>query len=416
MGEARSNPVVSRRALLAGGAAALLGAGRVAAIQPSGLRRYNTPFYVLWTDVPVDVAREASIRMTAMAREYADRTSGFGGRAPRGMPFYLHADEAGYLANGGAQGSAGVFQLQTRNGRPAAGRLMAWLRGPTFAERRSTWRTVQHEGFHQFSQLAIGGIKPPWLEEGMAEVFESSEFCGDSFVTGLAPAGRVAAVQALVAEERVVPFPEIMLMSQEQWNGRLDATLYLQSWSMVYFLMYGEDRRWVGAFENFVGRIGNGQGWQDAFLAAFGRPEGFQDQWAAWWASVDPSLSRLDYLAATVRKLSAFAARAELADRPITDFTDFHDVPPMRDADWLPPGLLDEALEESRQFEEVLSGAWSVARVPAPQPKVRRYGAKRVTEVTRTLFTAGDGTGYWGEYLLGRDGIEVLIGTKPVGD
>ena len=411
MGDERLPLTISRRALLAGGAALLAGAGRTLAIQPNGLQRYNTPFYVLWTDVPLDVAREASIRMTAMAREYSAITSGFSGRAPHGMPFYLHADEAGYLANGGVDGSAGVFQLRTRNGVPVDGRLMAWLRGQSFIERKSTWRTVQHEGFHQFSNLAIGGEKPPWLEEGMAEVFENSEFCGDSFVSGLAPAGRIATIQTLIEAQRAVPFPEVMLMSQAEWNNRLDATLYLQSWSMVYFLMYGEAGRWMPAFNQFVMRIGRGQGWQDAFLAAFGRPEGFQEQWAAWWQSIETDLSRLGYLAATVRKFSAFAARAELAEAPVTEFADLSLQMSIPDSHWLPPGLLEEALDEARQFEEVLEGEWSVERVAAPPPKVRRYGNRGPTEVTRTVFTTGAGERYWGQYAVNRDAIELTVGT-----
>src|SRR6187401_1799748 len=76
------------------------------------LREYSTDCYILKTDVPNDQAREASLRMTMMAREYAARTRDFMGAVNRRLPFYLVHDDATYLRLGGIKGSAGLFDGQ----------------------------------------------------------------------------------------------------------------------------------------------------------------------------------------------------------------------------------------------------------------------------------------------------------------
>ncbi len=225
----------------------------------NNLRRYDTPFYVLHSDLPEDLAREAATRMTALASEYSDRTRGFSGKTPRGMDFYLFSDAGGYHDMGGPKGSGGVFQSRWQGDRFVGGRLMAFMHGDTFHARKSTWQTIQHEGFHQFSALAIGGRKPPWIEEGFAEVFGYAEFCGDSFVTGVSPEARVRQIKTMIAADDIVPFDEMMFISTDEWNAKLDGDLYLQAWSMAYFLLYGEDGRYTQPTEQFMARLGAGK-------------------------------------------------------------------------------------------------------------------------------------------------------------
>src|SRR4051812_22740723 len=69
----------------------LLSAARLAAQShvPTDLPPYETRYYVVHTDVPPDDAREAAVRMTVMAEEYARRTKDFSGAIRRKFPFYL---------------------------------------------------------------------------------------------------------------------------------------------------------------------------------------------------------------------------------------------------------------------------------------------------------------------------------------
>jgi hypothetical protein len=85
---------------------------RSAAAQSAGalrLPRYETRFFTVYTDLPPEYAREAALRMTAMAEEYQKRTSDFAGQIKSRMPFFLHADRDAYISNGGMEDTAGYF-------------------------------------------------------------------------------------------------------------------------------------------------------------------------------------------------------------------------------------------------------------------------------------------------------------------
>ena len=73
------------------------------------LPRYDTRYYVIYTDLHVEAAREATIRVTKMAEVYADRTRGFSGVINKKFPFVLYKKVEDYLAAGGTEGSAGWF-------------------------------------------------------------------------------------------------------------------------------------------------------------------------------------------------------------------------------------------------------------------------------------------------------------------
>ena len=391
----------------------------VASADARELRRYDTPFYVLHSDLPEELAREAATRMTALAIEYSARTSGFSGKSPRGMDFYLFSDQQGYAQMGGLPGSGGVFQSRWRGDTFVDGRLMAFVHGDSYAARKSTWQTIQHEGFHQFSALAIGGRKPPWIEEGFAEVFGYAEYTGDSFVSGVSPEREVRRIKALISEDKVVPLEQMMFIDKDEWNARLDADLYLQAWSMAYFLLHGEGGRYMRPTEQFMARLGRGQNWTDAFVACFGQPHGFQEAWAAWWTEQPDDRSRLDYLAATLRKLTSFAARAEAAGSGFDTFEDVRRAaelpePPMPASAWLPKGLLDEAIAEADAVAARDGGTWSIDLADAPQPKVRRFGQRAPEQVRSVVYRASDGTTYRGTYELGRNAIEAIhIAAEP---
>ena len=130
---------------------------------------YQSPYYVVHTDVEVDDAREAAIRMTKMFDEYRNRTKGFSGQIRQKLPFYLFKSADEYHAAGGPPDTGGVFTGDA---------LLAYVRGSH--PDAGTWHVVQHEGFHQFAAAVIGGDMPVWVNEGMAEYFGEGVFTGDS--------------------------------------------------------------------------------------------------------------------------------------------------------------------------------------------------------------------------------------------
>ena len=106
---------------------------------PPGLRRYESRYYVIHSDLDEDTVREASARMTAMAQEYGRRTRGFGGTIAAKLPCYLLSKQEDYQRMGGPPNSTGLY---------VGDAIVAWRRP---GQTHKLWYVLQHEGFHQFA-------------------------------------------------------------------------------------------------------------------------------------------------------------------------------------------------------------------------------------------------------------------------
>src|SRR3954462_296616 len=84
------------------------------------MAEYQTPYYVIHTDLTGDQLKEAALRMTKMAEEYHNRTRTFAGSINQKLPFFLFSREQDYFDAGGMAGSAGVFMYS-----PEESKLMA---------------------------------------------------------------------------------------------------------------------------------------------------------------------------------------------------------------------------------------------------------------------------------------------------
>ena len=95
-------------------------------------------------------------------------------------------------------------------------------------------QTVTHEYFHLVSRHA-GKRYPPWLEEGMAEMYSTLHPEGDDIEYGAPIPGRVRAL----ARDRWVPLATILTADQKSpyYNEANKAgSLYDESWALVHFL------------------------------------------------------------------------------------------------------------------------------------------------------------------------------------
>ena len=352
---------------------------------PGRLKAYTSRYYVIYTDLGIDVAAEASARMTAMAEEYYNRTKDFGGVIRSRLPFYLFSRSEDYLAAGGTPGSAGQFS----GGRQ--GVLMA-LAGsqPSL----SLWHIVQHEGFHQFAHMVIGGQLPVWLDEGLAEYFGLGIWTGDGFVTGTIPQGRLAAVRRHIKEDRITPLADFLLMTGADWHdafsrkqaekdkpksgpkgqeGKSDGDRvrinYDQAWSMVHFLVHAENGKYRASFAGFIADISSGMDWKESFQSRFGGSvNAFEQKYRQWWLALPDNPTRDLYIKADAATLTSFLARAASQGQGFTDAEQFFQAAKAgqlkcNPAQKLPASLLDRALVSIRGWDR----GWSIdnaARVP----------------------------------------------------
>ena len=356
------------------------------------LKQYDTKYYVIHSDLDQDTVREAALRVTKMFEVYADRCKGFTGTIRTRLPFYLFRHPDDYYAAGGLPGSAGVF---------TGHKLMA-VAGTQVTSR--TWHTIQHEGFHQFVHAVIGGDIPVWVNEGLAEYFGEARFTGDGMVTGLIPPARVVRVKGLIQSGRFKSVPEMMLVSQDDWNLVLNRTDYDQAWSMVHFLAHGDGGRYRSRFDGFLRDVSlKGITWEQAWLRNFDADtDAFETTWRRYWESLPDNPTGHLYAEVTVATLTSFLARAHGQKQSFKDADAFFETAragqlKTHPRDWLPPRLLQNALTRIE-----LTGQCSLEAKGRKPPKL--------------ICTLHDGTSLIGTFTL-RKGkvreVKVQAGDRP---
>jgi hypothetical protein len=212
----------------------------------------ETRHYRIHTDLDRKFAEDLGHRMDAMYDDYRRRLQDFVAAAAVAaaaeqdagavkFEVYLFKKRRDYLefTKHKVPNTGGVFM-------PARNTLAAFLEGQG---RDALRRTLQHEAFHQFAHSLIHPDLPPWVNEGLATVFEEGIFLGRSFTLGQVPPRRVRQLQADIENGRLVPFREIMTMSLDDWSRALNdkdkhqtrgATQYNQAWAMCHFLIFAQ--------------------------------------------------------------------------------------------------------------------------------------------------------------------------------
>ncbi|MEM7577363.1 MAG: DUF1570 domain-containing protein [Planctomycetota bacterium] len=248
--------------------------------------------------------------MDAVYAAYLRRFAAFEPKQKQPMPLYLFRTEAqyhGFLLDMGieAQHSGGMFFVNHR------GRGLA-----TFVEGQSldeVYGVLQHEGFHQFVWSYLGSDLPTWVNEGLAQYFEDAPLVNGRLVVGTTDRARLSRVRAALDAGETLPLGTLFGLSEEAWNDAVhhdenhSGLLYAQSWSVVYFLIHGEDGRYRAAFQNFLSRVNEGVAGERAFADAFGRnPQAMQQRWAGYVRGMQtPALSAaadgLEFLAIAIK-------------------------------------------------------------------------------------------------------------------
>jgi hypothetical protein len=151
-------------------------------------------------------------------------------------------------------------------------------------------------------------------------------------------------VKVMIEEERHIPFLGMLTADGRQWQELVGAgaadRYYNQAWSMVHFLVYGDDTKYRMPFERFLRLVNHGTPADAAFVEVFGADlDAFERRWKAYAQEAKPSafmtaFERIQFLADGALELSA--RRAEEDEEP----------PPM-------PATLEALREELRAIDFV---------------------------------------------------------------
>lgn len=275
--------------------------------QPAGpsLAIFTTKHYEIHSNLTRSDAMLFGRHMDAVFDEYQARfrRANFKPRDSRAMPLYLLKTKADYDAFMGGHGvstanTGGMFFIQ----RNVQG-LATFVQGRPISE---TFSVLQHEGFHQFAFQYIGPELPVWINEGIAEYFEDGILARGRMFLNMVDVKRARAIQAAIRKEQTIPFDRMLSMSNEMWGQILardtsDAgMLYDQAWSMVFFLIVGDEGRYVDAFSNYLRMVGEGRESMQAFADAFGSndPAPFERAWKRFAIGLQP-----DHLAQALERL-----------------------------------------------------------------------------------------------------------------
>jgi len=267
--------------LVVAAAWAALGAGRWHTV--------DTEHYEVSTDVSPAFTELVARHMEAIHREYALRFRGYGLKVHGRFQVKVYAREDDYelAVPPSLRGSHGAFVSKDR--------LLAAFKGDRTDE--AVFRTLYHEGFHQFLFSSVSPEVPLWLNEGFAEYFAEATWNGRHFTTGQVPWIRLHVLREAFADGSYIPLRELFRMGNKQWLAHLredededqGPLLYCEAWSVVHFLLHAQGGRYRQRALGYLRLVADGMDHEAAFVKSFGsNVEGFEQAWRRYVMELEP--------------------------------------------------------------------------------------------------------------------------------
>lgn len=275
------------------------------------LQKFLSKSYLIHTNMSRDEVRAFGKHMDTVYAQYEDRFRDFHPRGSSQMPLYLLRTEDEYLSfmqtqNIDAKNTGGMFFYS-----PESQGLATWVQGRS---RSQTFQVLQHEGFHQFAFNHLGRELPTWINEGLAQYFEDAIIVGDKMTTGLANERRVSQVRHALTTDTGIDFEVLVEISSEEWAETLRtkpyraSLLYAQSWSIVFYLIHGENEKYQPAFARYLQKVSTGRDSKSAMQEAFGTDDltPLANKWRGFAVEQEPdpintAASRMEFLAEALK-------------------------------------------------------------------------------------------------------------------
>ncbi|HUJ09979.1 MAG TPA: DUF1570 domain-containing protein [Verrucomicrobiae bacterium] len=138
-------------------------------------------------------------------------------------------------------------------------------------QQRNLWRVLAHEGFHQFIGYELGQQIPMWLNEGMAQYFETSSITGTRFNVGQVSRAKLALAQYLILKKQAPPLTQLIQWDRTTFYANANVA-YPMSWALVYYLLNSQnDRFQQSQFRRYLQDLKFGKDDIKSFQDRFGR-------------------------------------------------------------------------------------------------------------------------------------------------
>ena len=121
--------------------------------------------------------------------------------------------------------------------------------------RTRTFAALAHEGWHQFNSRHFAYRLPSWLDEGIATLFEASQYSNGALV--FQPdrnLGRLQSLKKAIQQRKMLPVAELIRLNPGQLVDDTDAVkaFYAQSYALVRFLREDDYGKRLARYHNLL--------------------------------------------------------------------------------------------------------------------------------------------------------------------
>jgi hypothetical protein len=182
---------------------------------------------------------EINMFMNAILGEYEKFFNNWSGKAGARVVVFDNPNDfrryAGDITSLSHAGLAGYCHLKTDE----AGNQFYEL---VTCQDANLWRVLAHEGFHQFIGYELGQQIPVWLNEGMAQYFETGFKIGSRFYVGQVSRSKLLYAQALIVNKQAPPLAQMIQWDRATFYANANVA-YPMSWALVYYLLNSNNDR-----------------------------------------------------------------------------------------------------------------------------------------------------------------------------
>jgi hypothetical protein len=153
---------------------------------------------------------------------------------------------------------------------------------------RQMFLRLDHEAFHAYLDTYVfpheKGHVPRWLNEGLAQIFETGQFDGESLRIDAPDRGKLAALRADLAGAEPLSLGRLLLAEEREFLGPHGTGLpqrhYLYSWGLAWYLAFDQNLLGSSRLEEYVAVMSKNPDPLAAFEKFTGQPLGqFERAW-----------------------------------------------------------------------------------------------------------------------------------------
>lgn len=224
-------------------------------------RRLKTPHYVIYTTIDnEEVVSQLSQTMEGALEQYRKVAPGTA-RSDVPMECYVFENRPEWEKfTKETTGAYSNIYLQIRRGGYAIGdRFVAWYIG-----RVATPSVAAHEGWHQYVARHFIGRLPPFVEEGLACMFEDVAWRPDGLPAWNLSINkvRVQALRKAIETNHLWPLEKVVAMHAGEVveeNGEKVDAFYAQAWCFAKFLYESENGRFRPNLQQWLAETASGR-------------------------------------------------------------------------------------------------------------------------------------------------------------